>query len=94
MYYLAFGIAISWRFGTNIEIHNNGLPGEGKLESFYLNVCRIIGNFHFSTVPVGTLGLISLVRKGQISFGGVGQRSVTYKTHAALPRGYSVPVAE
>jgi len=33
--------------GTNIEIHNNGLLGEGKIDSFYLDVGRIVGNFHF-----------------------------------------------
>ena len=40
-----------------IEIHNNGLLGEGKIESLYLDVVRIVGNFHFSIVPVGTLGV-------------------------------------
>jgi len=31
--------------GTKMEIHNNGLLGEGKIESFYLDVGRITGNF-------------------------------------------------
>ena len=38
--------------GTKIEICNNCLLGEGKIESFYLD----IDSFHFSIVPVGTLG--------------------------------------
>jgi len=32
---------------TMIEIHNYGLPGKGEIDSFYLDVDRIIGNFHF-----------------------------------------------
>jgi len=43
--------------GTRIEIHNNGLLGKGKILSFYLDVSRIIGNFNFSIVPVGSLGV-------------------------------------
>jgi len=48
--------------GTNIEIHNNDLPGEGEI--FCLDVGRIIGNCHFSIALMGTLGLISPVRAG------------------------------
>jgi len=43
--------------GTNIEIHNNGLPGEGKILSFCLDEGRITRSFHFSIVPMGTLGV-------------------------------------
>jgi len=43
--------------GTKIEIHNNGLLGEGKIKRFYLDVGRIIGDFHFSIVPMGTSGV-------------------------------------
>jgi len=42
--------------GTEIEIHNNSLLGKVKIDSFYLDIVRNIGNFHFSVVPVGTLG--------------------------------------
>jgi len=82
---------------TKTEIHNNGLLGEGKIERFYLDVCKIIGNFNFSIDPVETLGLISPFREGANFFfgrGGIGQLSVTYRTHAALPCGCSAPVAE
>jgi len=56
---LTFGIRHSdfLKVGTKIEIHNNGLLGEGKIERFYLDAGRIIDNFHFSIVPVGTLGV-------------------------------------
>jgi len=40
--------------GTNIEIHNQGLPGEDEIQSFCLDVGRITGNFHFSIVPMGS----------------------------------------
>jgi len=30
--------------GTKIDIHNNGLLGDGKTEHFYLDVDRIIEN--------------------------------------------------
>jgi len=40
--------------GTKIEIHNKGLLCKGK----------IIGNFHFSIVPVGTFG-INIFSKGR-----------------------------
>jgi len=53
--YLAFGVVISWKLER--EVHDNGLLGKGKMYSFYLDVGRIIGNFHFSVVPVGTLGV-------------------------------------
>jgi len=49
--------------GTKIDIHNNGLLGKSKIEHFYrgdyfyLDVGRIICNFHFSIVPIGTLGV-------------------------------------
>jgi len=29
--------------GTKIEIHNNGLPGKGKIESFCLDIGRVLG---------------------------------------------------
>jgi len=34
--------------GRKIEIHNNGLLGEGKTGSFYLDIGRIIDNFHYA----------------------------------------------
>jgi len=62
---LIFGIRHSnlLEVGPKKGIHNNGLPGECIMYSFYLDIGRIIGNFHFSFVPVGTLGLISPVRE-------------------------------
>jgi len=41
--------------GTKIDIRNNGLLCDGKIECFYLDVGIIIGNFHFLIVPLGTL---------------------------------------
>jgi len=38
-------------------VGNKGLLGEGKIEHFYPDVGRIIGNFHFSIVLMGTLGV-------------------------------------
>ena len=38
-------------------IHNNDLLGDGKSERFYLDVGRIIRNFHLSIVPVESLGM-------------------------------------
>ena len=35
------------------ERHNKGLLGEGKIKCFYLDIGRIIGNFHFSIIPIG-----------------------------------------
>ena len=45
--------------GTNIacNIHNNGLPGKGEIQSFCLDLGRITGNLHFSIVSTGTLGV-------------------------------------
>jgi len=40
----------------HIEIHNNGLQAKVKF-SFCLDIGRITGNFHFSIVPMGTLGV-------------------------------------
>jgi len=52
-----------------IDIHN-GLLGESKLERFYLDVGRIIGNFHFSNVAIGTLGVnISSYGRDKFLFG-------------------------
>ena len=45
-------------------INNNCLPNEGEIQSSCLDLGRIIFNFHFSVVPVGTLGLISPVKEG------------------------------
>jgi len=39
--------------GTKIDVHSNGLLGEGKIKRFYLDV----GNFHVSIVPLGNLGV-------------------------------------
>jgi len=56
------------------DIHNNGLLGEGKSERFYVDVGRIIGNFHFSIVPKGTLGVNISSKEGVIFvFGGLGR---------------------
>jgi len=38
-----------------IKIHNNGLPGEGEILSFSLDVSRIIRNCPFYIVLMGTL---------------------------------------
>jgi len=55
--------------GTKIDIHNNGLLGESKIERFYMDVSRIIGNFHFFVVPMGTLGMnISIYGRGKFLF--------------------------
>ena len=35
----------------------NGLLGESKIDRFHLDVGRIIGNFDFSFVPMGTFGM-------------------------------------
>jgi len=73
---LALGIAISWKLEQ--RIHNNGLLGEGKIDDFYLDISRIIGNFHFSIVPVGTLEVnVSSYRRGKFLFGGVGKSDST-----------------
>jgi len=58
-------------------LYNNGLWGEGTDEHLYLDIGRIIGNFHFSIVPVGTLELMSPVREGAnfFFFGGGGRES-------------------
>jgi len=61
--------------GTKIEIHNNVLFGKVEIYSFCLDIGRI-GNFHFSVVPMKTLGLTSPVRKGKYLFlGGRGSES-------------------
>jgi len=51
------GHSVFLEVGTKIEIHSNSLLGEGKIESLYLDIGRIIGSFHFSVVPVGTFGV-------------------------------------
>jgi len=75
--------------GTKIDIHNNGLLGESKIERFYLDVDRIMGNFHFFPLfQWKLLALIYPVREGaNYFFGrrGIGQDRVTYRTHVALP---------
>jgi len=40
---LIFGVQDSGflEVGTKVELHNNGLLGEGKIESFYLDVGRL-----------------------------------------------------
>jgi len=43
--------------GTNIEIHNNGLPGDGERQSLCVDAGRVTGNFHFSIVSMETLGV-------------------------------------
>jgi len=39
------------------EILNKGLLGKGKVERVTLDVGRIVDNFHFSIIPMGTLGV-------------------------------------
>jgi len=65
--------------GTNIELHNNGLLSKGIIDSFCLDVGRIICNFYFSIVPVCVWGLISTVREGAnfFFFSWEGDRPVT-----------------
>jgi len=50
--------------GTKIDIHNNGLLDEGKIEHFYLDIGRIIGNFIFPLFHWELSGLISPVTEG------------------------------
>jgi len=50
--------------GTKAVIHNNGLQGEGTVEHFYLDVGRIIGNFHFPLFQWELWALISPVMEG------------------------------
>jgi len=52
------------------RLHDNGLLGQSKIDNLYLDVGRIVVNFHFSIVPLETLGLISPVREWQIPFEG------------------------
>jgi len=56
--------------GAKTKIHNNGLLGKRKTDSFYLDVGRI-RNLHFFIVPVG---ILSPVSEGAISSlgGGIG----------------------
>ena len=65
--YLNIGVRHSdfLEVGTEIDIHNNGLLGESKIERFYLNVGRIIGNFHFSIVAMKTLGANTFFGEGE-----------------------------
>ena len=42
-----------WEYAFGIKIHNNGLPGEGEILSFSLDVSRIIGNCPFYIVLMG-----------------------------------------
>jgi len=62
-----------------------------------VDVGRIIGSFHFSTVPVKTLGLISPVSEEANFFlggTGIGQCNVMYRMHVALQSGCSIPAAK
>jgi len=43
--------------GTDIAMHNNGLLGDGEIESFCLDVGSIAGNVHFSIFSMRTLGV-------------------------------------
>ena len=68
---IAFGVWHSdfLEVGTQIDMHSNGLLGEGKIEHFYLDVGRIIGNFHFFHCSTWNFGGYCLqLWKGQISF--------------------------
>jgi len=62
------------------------------------DVGRIIGNFHFSVVPIGTYGVNISSLDGQISFVFFGREirhsNITYSTHVALRCACSIPVAE
>ena len=82
---------------TKIEIHNNGLPGEGEIQSFRLDVARIIGSFHFSIVPAGTLGVNISSYRWQFFFqgeGGIGQCNVAYRMHVTPRCVCSIHTAE
>jgi len=70
------------KVGTKTDIHNNGLFSNSKSKSFYLEVGRIIGNFHFPLFQWELWGLISPVRKGAIFLGGeqMGQHSAMDRT--------------
>jgi len=88
--------------GTKIEIHNNGLLGEDKIESFYPDIDRIKRNFHFSIVPVGIyfgVKVSSYGRGKRLLFwaGGIGQLAqcnVLGRVWHCRVCGCSVPVAE
>jgi len=47
----------------NIWHQNNGLLGKGVIQSFSLDVRRIIGSCHFYIALMVTMGLIFLVRE-------------------------------
>jgi len=42
---------------SSVRLRAIPLQCDGEIYSFYLDVGRIIGNFHFSIVLVGTLGV-------------------------------------
>jgi len=67
-------------------VHNNDLLGKSKIECFYLDVGRIIVNYHFP------LFQWELWEWGANFFMGGGNR--TYRTHVALLCRCSIPVAE
>jgi len=96
---LIFGIRHSdvLEVGTDIEMHNKSLLGEGKIERFYLDVGRVIGNFHFYPLLQREFWtLMSTVRRGQIFFLQEGENRTAQcdKTHVTQRCGCSVPAAE
>jgi len=54
LYIIGFQHSDFLEVGTKIEIQNRSLPGEGETYRFCLDIGRIIGNFHFSIVLMGT----------------------------------------
>ena len=97
---LIFGVQHSYflDIGKKIKIHNNGLRGEGKADCLYLDIGRIIGNFHLFILPVGLWRLISPVKEGTNFFSmrvwGIGQLAqCNIWDKVALPCGCSVTMA-
>jgi len=68
--FCSFMLHIHVTIGTKIEIRNNNLLGEGKIDSLYLDIGRIMSNYHFSIVSIGLWELISPVREGPIFWKG------------------------
>jgi len=48
-------VGLHYQSAFSIKMHNNGLPGKGEIESFSLDVSRIIGNCNFYIALMGTL---------------------------------------
>jgi len=60
--------------GTKIEMHETACRAKAKFKVSIWTYRQNYGQFLFSIVPVGTLGLISPVREGaNFFFGGIGK---------------------